>query len=54
MEFRRKLYKRGSSVETTIPKPILFALDMKKKQEAVFKYDQKTNRWYIEFEESKK
>ena len=54
MEFRRKLYKRGSSIETTIPKPILFALDLGKKQDVVFKYDSKTNRWYIEFEVSKK
>jgi len=50
MEFRRKLYKRGSSVETTIPKPILFALDLSKKHEVVFTYDAKTQRWYIQFE----
>jgi len=54
MEFRRKLYKRGSSIETTIPKPILFALDLGKKHNVVFKYDQKRNRWYIEFEVSKR
>ena len=31
MEFKRKLYKRGGSFETTVPIPLLFALDMKKK-----------------------
>ena len=49
MEFRRKLYKRGSSVETTIPKPLLFSLDMTKKHDIVFKHE--NGRWYIEFEE---
>ena len=52
-ELRRKLYKRGSSFETTIPMPLLFAIDKKKKQEVVFKYDKKSNRWFIEFEELK-
>jgi len=52
-EIKRKLYKRGSSFETTIPMPLLFALDKKKKQFVVFKYDAPTNRWYIEFEEQK-
>ena len=51
VEIRRKIYKRGSSYETTIPMPILFALDKSKKYNAVFKYDASTNRWYIEFEE---
>ena len=53
-ELRRKLYKRGSSFETTIPMPLLFAIDKKKKHEVVFKYDKKQNRWYIDFEELKK
>ncbi|MEA3430865.1 MAG: hypothetical protein U9R08_06325 [Nanoarchaeota archaeon] len=52
-EIRRKLYKRGSSFETTIPMPILFAIDKKKKHEVVFKFDKKGNRWYVEFEELK-
>lgn len=52
-EFKRKLYKRGSSWETTIPMPLLFALDKSKKQNVVFKFDNKTNRWYVEFEEQK-
>jgi len=51
-EFKRKLYKRGSSWETTIPMPLLFALDKNKKHNVLFKFDK--NRWYIEFEETKK
>ncbi len=53
-EFKRKLYKRGSSWETTIPMPLLFALDKTKKHNVVFKFDSKTGRWYVEFEVSKK
>ncbi|MEK6856596.1 MAG: hypothetical protein AABX49_01130 [Nanoarchaeota archaeon] len=53
MEFSRKIYKRGSSFETTIPMPLLFALDMKKKHNLIFKFNQKENRWYVEFEEDK-
>ncbi len=52
MEFKRKLYARGSSFETTIPKPLLFKLDLEKKNSVSFKYDQKNDRWYIEFEEN--
>ncbi len=51
---KRKLYKRGSSYETTIPMPLLFALDKTKKQSVLFKLDVQTMRWYIEFEEAKK
>jgi len=50
-EFRRKLYKRGSSFETTIPMPLLFALDKKKKYNVVFAYDDVENKWYVKFEE---
>ncbi|HII72774.1 TPA: hypothetical protein HA265_08515 [Candidatus Woesearchaeota archaeon] len=50
---KRKLYKRGSSVETTIPKPLLFALDTSKKHDVLFKYDISSGRWYIEFEETR-
>jgi len=53
MEFRRKIYKRGSSFETTIPMPLLFALDIKKKHNIVFKFNQKENRWYLDFEEAR-
>ena len=52
-EIRRKLYRRGSSYETTIPMPLLFALDLSKKHNVVFKFDQKSNRWYVEFEAGK-
>ena len=50
-EFRRKLYKRGSSFETTIPMPLLFALDMNKKYHVVFSFDSDANKWFIKFEE---
>lgn len=50
VELRRKIYKRGSSFETTIPMPLLFALNMKKKHNIVFKYDKSNDKWYIEFE----
>ena len=50
---KRKLYKRGSSFETTIPMPMLFSLDKSKKHYVLFKYDKKKDRWHIEFEERK-
>ena len=52
-ELKRKLYKRGSSYETTIPMPMLFLLDKDKRYNVVFKLDKKTNKWNIEFEEIK-
>ena len=52
-ELKRKLYKRGSSYETTIPMPLLFALDKNKKYNVVFFFDQDANKWYIKFEERK-
>lgn len=51
MELKRKLYKRGSSFETTIPMPLLFALDKTRKYNVVFSYDQEKNAWYIKFAE---
>jgi len=54
MELRRKIYKRGSSFETTIPKPLLFSIDLNKKYEVVFKFDERKNRWYVEFEKQNK
>ena len=51
-EFRRKLYRRGSSFETTIPMPLLFLLDKSKKYNVIFLYDAEANRWYIKFEEA--
>ena len=50
-EFRRKLYKRGSSYETTIPMPLLFALDKSKKYNVVFAFDDEVNKWSVKFEE---
>jgi hypothetical protein len=50
VEFKRKLYKRGSSFETTIPMPLLFALDKDKKHNVVFSFDRDQNKWYIKFE----
>ena len=49
IEFKRKLYKRGSSFETTIPMPLLFAIDVSKKHNVIFKFDQKNTRWYLDF-----
>ena len=49
-EIKRKLYKRGSSFETTIPMPLLFAIDKSKKHIVVFKFDDSKHKWYIEFE----
>ena len=53
MEFKRKIYKRGSSFETTIPMPLLFALDINKKHNIIFKFNSKEKKWYIDFEEVK-
>ena len=50
-EIKRKLYKRGSSFETTIPMPLLFAIDKSKKYNVIFKFDENSNRWYVEFGE---
>ena len=50
-EFKRKLYKRGSSYETTIPMPLLFLLDKKKKYNVIFSLDEEANKWYLKFEE---
>jgi len=53
-EIRRKLYKRGSSFETTIPMPLLFTYDLNKKHDVIFKFDSKLSKWYIDIEEFKK
>jgi hypothetical protein len=54
MELKRKLYARGSSFETTIPRPMLFPLDMSKKYCVVYHFDPAGNSWHISFEEIKK
>ena len=51
VELKRKLYKRGSSFETTIPMPLLFALDKNKKYDVMFSYDKAANKWYLQFRE---
>ena len=51
---RRKLYKRGSSFETTIPMPLLFALNKDIKYDVLFIFDEATMRWYVDFEISEK
>ena len=51
MDFRRKLYRRGSSYETTIPKPLLFSLDEALSYNVVFSYAQ--GKWLIDFEEDR-
>lgn len=45
--FKRKLYTRGSSYETTIPIQMLFALDLQKKHNVIFEFDSHSNRWLI-------
>jgi len=52
-EIKRRLYKRGSSFETTIPMPILFSLDLKKRYNVVFRFDESSRKWYLDFEERK-
>jgi hypothetical protein len=54
MEFRRKLYTRGSSFETTIPAPLLFSIDKKKKNEVIFIFNAETGTWAIKIEEAGK
>ena len=53
MEFRRKLYTRGSSYETTIPMPLLFSIDKKKKYDVIFAFEPNSNKWFIKIEEKK-
>jgi hypothetical protein len=48
VEIKRKLYKRGSSYEITIPMPLLFSVDKNKKNDIIFKFDEAKKKWYIE------
>ena len=50
VELRRKLYKRGSSYEITIPMPLLFSVDKSKKNEVLFKFDESKKKWYLKIE----
>lgn len=54
VEFKRKLYKRGSSFETTIPMPLLFDKDLSRKQTVKFVFDPEKSKWYVEVEEEVK
>ena len=47
-EIKKKLYKRGSSYEVTVPMPLLFSVDKSKKNEVVFKFDESKKKWFIE------
>jgi hypothetical protein len=53
IRFRRKLYSRGGSFETTIPIQMLFSLDISKKHEVIFEFDNKNRKWLLSFEEFK-
>jgi len=50
---KRRLYKRGSSFETTIPRIILLMLDSNVKYNVIFKFDTKKKKWYLDFEKRK-
>ncbi|MBR9691860.1 hypothetical protein GOV06_03655 [Candidatus Woesearchaeota archaeon] len=49
-ELKRKLYKRGSSYEITIPMPILFSVEKDKKNEVIFQFDESKKKWFIQIE----
>jgi hypothetical protein len=50
MEFRRRLYRRGSSFETTVPMPLLLALAPDVPHDVVFAFDPATQQWTIRFD----
>ncbi|HIH23492.1 TPA: hypothetical protein HA251_00505 [Candidatus Woesearchaeota archaeon] len=50
MDFRRKLYRRGSSFETTVPMPLLLTLDDSQQHDVIFAFDAEKQAWYIRFE----
>jgi hypothetical protein len=49
---RRKLYRRGSSFETTIPMPLLFSIDTSKKHNVLFEFDDQAKKWFIAVEQA--
>jgi len=51
IKLKRKLYSRGGSYETTMPIQMLFSLDLTKKHEVIFEFDNNTKRWFVMFEE---
>lgn len=50
MDFRRRLYRRGSSFETTVPMPLLLALDGQQQHDVIFSFDAERQAWYVRFE----
>lgn len=50
MDFRRRLYRRGSSFETTVPMPLLLTLDEHQQHDVIFAFDAEKQAWYIRFE----
>ena len=54
VELKRKLYKRGSSYEITVPTPLLFYADKSKKNNVVFRLDESKKKWFIEVEPAEK
>lgn len=52
VNLKRRIYKRGSSYEITIPMPLLFKLDKSRRHAVVFKLDEAKNKWYVELEEA--
>ena len=51
MDFRRRLYRRGSSFETTVPMPLLLTLDQSRHYDVVFAYDAEKQVWFLSFVE---
>jgi hypothetical protein len=51
MEFRRRLYPRGNSYETTVPMPLLLTLDPSKKYDCIFSFNPERQTWEVRFEE---
>jgi len=47
IQFKRKLYHRGGSFETTIPVQMLFERDLSKKNDVLFEFDKKNRKWLV-------
>ena len=50
VRFKRKLYSRGGSYDTTIPIQLLFSNDLSEKNDVIFEYDKKSRCWLISIE----
>lgn len=52
MKFETKLWQRSEkSFATTIPQALLFLKDLNKKQNVVWEYDLRKNRWVVDIHE---